>query len=205
MILVEENFGNIITESCAEGKKTYLSGVMMEWGVRNRNNRTYSRSDMERAVNMVNEAAAAGHHILAELDHPNTLEVKLENVSHRLLELKIQGNQVIGKAEVLTMHPKGAILKSLLDHKVAVGVSSRGGGTVNESTGEVSNFSFVTIDAVATPSCRTARPSTIMESLELYGRGKVIHDLSESVIHDKAAQKYFVEEMRKFISSIQSK
>lgn len=205
MILVEENFGNIITESCNEGKRTYLSGVMMEWGVRNRNNRTYSRSDMEKAVTMVNEAAAAGQHILAELDHPNTLEVKLENVSHRLLELKIQGNQVIGKAEVLTMHPKGAILKSLLDHKVSVGVSSRGGGHVNESTGEVSNFSFVTIDAVATPSCRTARPTTIMESLEMYGRGKVIHDLSESVIHDQAAQKYFVEEMRKFINSIQSK
>lgn len=205
MILVEENFGNIITESCNDGKKTYLSGVMMEWGVRNRNNRIYSRSDMETAVNMVNEAAAKGQHILAELDHPNTLEVKLENVSHRLLEMKIQGNQVIGKAEVLTMHPKGAILKSLLDHKVSVGVSSRGGGHVNESTGEVSNFSFVTIDAVATPSCRTARPATIMESLEMYGRGKVIHDLSESVIHDQAAQKYFVEEMRKFINSIQSK
>lgn len=205
MILVEENFGGIVTESCQEGKKTYLSGVMMEWGVRNRNGRIYKREDMEKAVAMVNEAASKGQHILAELDHPNTLEVKLENVSHRLIELQIKGNQVYGKAEVLAMHPKGAILKSLLDHKVAVGVSSRGGGHVNESTGEVSNFSFVTIDAVATPSCVTARPTTIMESLELYGRGKVITDLSESVIHDKSAQKYFVEEMRKFINSIQSK
>lgn len=205
MILVEENFGGIITESCEEGKKTYLSGVMMEWGVRNRNGRIYKREDMEKAVSMVNEAAKNGQHILAELDHPNTLEVRLANVSHRLMELQIKGNQVIGKAEVLTMHPNGAILKSLLDHKVAVGVSSRGGGHVNESTGEVSNFSFVTIDAVATPSCATARPATILESLEMYGRGKVITDLAESVIHDKAAQKYFVEEMRKFINSIQPK
>lgn len=205
MILVEENFGGIITESCTEGQKTYLTGVMMEWGVRNRNGRIYKKEDMEKAVAMVNEAAANGQHILAELDHPNTLEVRLENVSHRLLELQIKGNQVVGRAEVLTKHPKGAILKSLLDHKVAVGVSSRGGGHVNESTGEVSNFSFVTIDAVATPSCKTARPTTIVESLEMYGRSKVIHDLAESVIHDAAAQKYFLKEMQKFINSIQSK
>lgn len=205
MILVEENFGGIITESCTEGQKTYLTGVMMEWGVRNRNGRIYKKEDMEKAVAMVNEAAANGQHILAELDHPNTLEVRLENVSHRLLELQIKGNQVVGRAEVLTKHPKGAILKSLLDHKVSVGVSSRGGGHVNESTGEVSNFSFVTIDAVATPSCKTARPTTIVESLEMYGRSKVIHDLAESVIHDAAAQKYFLKEMQKFINSIQSK
>lgn len=204
MILVEENFGGLITESCQEGKKTYLSGVMMEWGVRNRNGRIYKREDMEKAVAAVNEAAKLGHHILAELDHPNTLEIKLENVSHRLMELEIRGNQVYGKAEVLTKHPKGAILKSLLDHGVNVGVSSRGGGHVNESTGEVSNFSFVTIDAVATPSCRTARPATIMESLEIYGRGKVIEDLSESVVHDPKAQKYFYEEMKKFIESIKA-
>lgn len=205
MILIEENFDGIVAESCVEGKKTYLTGVMMEWGVRNRNGRIYTRSDMEKAVSMVNEAAKNGHHILAELDHPNTLEVKLKNVSHRLMEMEIRGNQVLGKAEVLTMHPNGAILKSLLDHKVAVGVSSRGGGTVNESTGEVSNYSFITIDAVATPSCRSARPETIQESLELYGRGNVVRDLAESVIHDQTAQKYFMEEMRKFILTIQAK
>lgn len=202
MILIEENFSGIITEASAEGKKTYLSGVFMEAGIKNRNGRVYSLTEMAAQVKRFTEANQLGQPMLGELDHPNSLEVKLENVSHRIVELKMQGNQVYGKAEVLDKHPKGMILKSLMDHQIRVGVSSRASGQLNESTGEVKNFSLVTIDAVATPSCRSAYPETIQEQLEFYRRGEIVTDLAESVIHDIAAQKYFQEEMRKFIDSI---
>ncbi len=199
MILIEENFENVVTEATSDGKKTYLAGCFMEHSVKNRNGRVYSKEDMEKVVDQINEAARMGRHILSELDHPSTLEVKLKNVSHKLVEAKMQGNQVWCKAEVLEKHPNGAILKSLIDSGVSVGVSSRGSGQVNENTGDVKNFRFICCDAVATPSCRNAYPETIEEQLMLSNRGEIITDLSESLADDPIAQRYFEIEMRKWI------
>jgi hypothetical protein len=200
MILIEENFENIITESSKSEGKTFLAGCFMDYGVKNRNGRSYNESDMRNVVNMINEQASQGTHILSELDHPSVLEVKLKNVSHRLMEAKIDGNQVWCKAEVLRKHPNGAILGALIDEGVRVGMSSRGSGQVNENTGEVKDYRFVCCDAVATPSCRSAYPETIQEQLEFYKKGGVITDLAEAQIHDPVAQMYFQIEMRKFIN-----
>lgn len=204
MILIEENFDSIIAENSTEGKKLFLSGVFAEAGVKNRNQRTYKLDEMASEVRRINEAAQMNRHVLGELDHPSILDVKLENVSHKIVEMRMQGNKAYGKAEVITGHPKGQILKSLIENGIQVGVSTRGSGQINESTGEVSNFRMVTVDAVATPSCRSAYPETIEESIQLYKRGEIITDLSEAAIHDPAAQKYFADEMRKFISSLYS-
>lgn len=202
MILIEENFTDILTEASGDGKKTYLTGCFMEWGIQNQNGRTYSEADMKATVKKINDAAAAGRHILNELDHPKSLEVKLANVSHRLMEARMNGKQVWVKAEVLDKHPSGAILKSLIDSGVGVGVSSRGSGSLNESTGMVSNFNFVCCDAVATPSCRSAYPETLQEQLEWSKRGNIITDLAENAYHDPIAQKFFEIEMKKFIDNL---
>lgn len=202
MILIEENFNGIITEAATDGKKSYLKGVFAEAVTKNRNGRSYDLNEMAREVARINEAAQLGNFVLGELDHPNTLEIRLENVSHKIVELRMQGSQVIGKAEIIDKHPKGQILKALVDSGVRVGVSTRGSGQVNESTGGVKNFNFVTVDAVATPSCRNAYPETIQEQLEYYRRGGEIQNLAEAVIHDKAAQAYFQKEMLKFINSL---
>lgn len=202
MILIEENFNGILTEAAADGKKTYLSGIFMESGEKNRNGRVYDSAEMQREVDKINEAAKRGQFVLGELDHPNTLEIRLENVSHKIVQLRMEGNKVYGKAEIIDKHPKGQILKALVESDIQVGVSSRGSGQVNESTGAVKNFGLVTIDAVATPSCRSAYPQTIQEQLEYYKRGGVVQDLAEAVIHDKAAQRYFQAEMKKFIDSL---
>lgn len=202
MILIEENFENLVTETVQQGKKMYLKGVFAEAGVRNRNGRVYNLNEMTKEVNRINEMAKAGNHVLGELDHPSVLEVKLKNVSHRITEMWMEGNQAVGKAEVLEHHPNGQILKGLLMDGVRVGVSTRGSGQVNESTGEVTNFGLVTVDTVATPSCRSAYPETIQEQLMMHKRGEVIYDLAESVIEDKMAQKYFQIELRKFIESL---
>jgi hypothetical protein len=208
MILIEENFHDVTTdivvESATNTKKMYLSGVFAEAGVKNRNGRTYRLNELTKEVERINSLAAQGQFVLGELDHPNSLEVKLENVSHKIVSARMEGNRMIGKAEILDKHPKGAILKALIDSDIRVGVSTRGSGSVMESTGEVSNFHLVTVDAVATPSCRSAYPETIQEQLEMYARGEIINDLSESVIHDSAAQKYLLAEMQKFIAHIKT-
>lgn len=202
MILIEENFDGLVVESASHGKKTYLTGVFAEAGVRNRNGRVYDLKEMQREVQRINDMAKAGNHVLGELDHPSVLEVRLKNVSHKIVEMRMEGNRVIGKAEVLESHPNGQILKGLLADGVRVGVSTRGSGQVNESTGDVKNFGMVTVDAVATPSCRSAYPETIEEQLKMHKRGEIIYDLAESVIDDPMAQKYFQIEIRKFIESL---
>lgn len=205
MILIEENFEGVLTEAASDGKKTYLSGIFMESGNKNRNGRIYDSAEMQREVDKINEAAKRGHYVLGELDHPNSLEIKLENVSHKIVEMTMKGNLVYGKAEIIDKHPKGQILKALVDSGVQVGVSSRGSGQVNESTGVVRNFGLVTVDAVATPSCRSAYPQTIQEQLEYYRKGGYVTELAEAVIHDQAAQKYFQAEMKKFIETLYNK
>lgn len=204
MILIEENFKDVLSEVSKDSKKTYLRGIFMEYGTENRNKRVYQKDEMLREMDRVNTEASANRHVLGELDHPNTLEIKLENVSHRIMNLWEEKGKIYGKAEVLNT-PKGNILKALILDGVTVGVSSRGSGSVNPKSGLVENFSLRTVDAVATPSCRSAYPETIQEQLEFYKRGEIITDLSEAAIYDPSAQKFFEQEMKKFIASLYSK
>lgn len=204
MILTEQNMDGIetITESAKDGKKLYLKGVFMEAEKKNRNGRVYRLEEMKREIDRHSAQFAEGNYMLGTLDHESGLEISLKNVSHKITELKMQGNQVIGKAEILEKTQAGSILKGLVESGVKVGVSSRGKGQLNES-GAVSNFHLVTIDAVAVPSAQNAYPESIMESLEAYKRGEIVNDLAEAVIYDKKAQKYFLEEMTKFINAMQ--
>lgn len=202
MILLENKFQDVVTESVDTdtGKKLFLKGIFMEAEQKNRNGRTYQHREIAQAVQKIMEAAQAGRHILGELDHPNgSLEVKLDNVSHKIVEMHMEGNNAVGKAEIITSVPKGQIAKGLMEAGIQLGVSSRGSGSVNESTGMVEGFDMVTVDLVANPSAINAYPQSIEESLQLYRRGQIVGDLAEAVIHDADAQKYFQREIMKFI------
>jgi len=204
MFLTEDHFDSVepIIEQAEEGKKTYLTGVMSVAEEKNRNGRIYSKDDLKKVEAQINDAAKMNRHILGEISHPSTLEINLENVVHRLVEARMEGNKLMFKAEILEKHPKGAIVKSLLDSGVQIGVSTRGSGQVNENTGAVSNYRFVTLDCVSVPSCPHSYPTTIQEQLEMYGRGEIITDLSENLAHDPIAQAYFQLEMKRFIESL---
>jgi len=201
MILTESRFGEIeaLSEGTETSKKLYLQGIYMESERKNRNGRTYQRSEIEKAVQKVNEAASQGRHILGQLDHPSNLVVNLADVSHKILEMRMDGNNAIGKSLILESTPKGQIVRGLIDAGVNLGVSSRGAGQVNEDTGIVEGFDFITVDIVANPSAIEAYPQSVMEALEMYKRGYVIDDLSQSILEDKSAQKYFQKEIMKFI------
>ena len=113
--------------------------------------------------------------------------------------MQMNGNNAIGKALILESTPKGQIAKGLIEAGINLGVSSRGAGQVNEDTGIVEGFDFITVDIVANPSAIEAYPQSVMEALDMYKRGYVIDDLSQSIIQDKSAQKYFEKELMKFI------
>ena len=106
---------------------------------------------------------------LGELGHPDGPIVNLDRVSHKIVDLRQEGNNFIGKAKLLDT-PMGKIAKNLIDEGVTLGVSSRGIGSLKETregyklVGE--DFMLATADIVADPSAPDAFVQGIMEGKE---------------------------------------
>ena len=97
---------------------------------------------------------------LGELDHPDSQVVNLQNVSHNIIEMHWDNDDLIGTVEVLTT-PSGNILKELFKSGIKLGISSRGMGSVKknvrESADEVQDdFELIAFDFVSNPSTRGA-------------------------------------------------
>ena len=124
------------------------------------------------------------HSLFGEADHPETrLEISLQNVSHAINDLWIDGDKVMAIIDILPT-PMGKILSELLDYGTNLGISSRGAGTVlSDNTVDPDDYQFVTFDFVARPSCEAARLNTILESATLEASNindEVINGLLES-------------------------
>lgn len=203
ILLVEEltpSQSNIIEESSTDGKSIWLSGIYMQGGIKNRNNREYPVSEIARAVAEASKRIEESNGIFGELDHPQTLNINLDKVSHVITDIHMEGNNAIGRAKLLET-PMGKIAAELVKSGVRLGVSSRGAGNVNEGTGIVNGFNFVTVDIVATPSAPGAVPNSVYESLQMAKNGQHIITLAEELRNDPAAQKYFKQEIMKFLNT----
>lgn len=180
---------NIITESDTETKNLYMKGIFIQGGVKNANQRVYPVEEIVRAVDRVNEQAKSGYSVLGEVDHPEHLRINLDRVSHIIENMWIDGNNGYGKLRILPT-PMGNIVRSMLEAKVKLGVSSRGQGNVNESNGKVSDFEIVTVDIVAQPSAPDAYPRAVYEGLMNMRRGPGLLSLAAEASYDRRAQKH---------------
>jgi hypothetical protein len=157
-----------MTEEKNGKKNTVIEGVFMQADKKNRNGRIYPRPIMESAVNKyVTEQVSKGRAV-GELNHPDGPTINLDKVSHRITELKWDGNNVMGKALVLDT-PMGQIVKGLVEGGCQLGVSSRGMGTlVNRNGVNVvgKDFMLATVDIVQDPSAPEAFVNGIMEGVE---------------------------------------
>ena len=106
-----------------------------------------------------------------------------------------------GKLKILPT-PMGEMVKSMLEAGVKLGVSSRGSGDVNESSGHVSNFDIVTVDIVAQPSAPHAYPKAIYESLMNMRGGQAVFDTAKDAVHDQKVQKYLREGIQRLINDL---
>ncbi len=191
-----------ISESISEdGKNCYLSGIFMQADIQNRNGRTYPITEISNAVHNAKERISEQNGIFGELDHPQSLQINLDRISHVITEMDMNGSNAVGKAKMLDT-PMGQIAKELIKSGCRLGVSSRGAGTVAESGG-VQGFQFVTVDLVAQPSAPGAMPDTVYESLMSSVHGQESLTLAEQVKQDPAAQKYFIKEFTKFLNEVQ--
>ncbi len=152
----------------AEGKVTILTGVMQMSETKNANGRVYPHALLEREVGryakLVEQRRALG-----ELDHPESSVINLQNASHLVTEIWMDGQKVMGKIEVLPT-PSGNILKNLVQAGVPCGISSRGMGSVTENNGVTlveDDFQLICFDMVSDPSTPGAIMSQVHESRDM--------------------------------------
>jgi len=171
MKLITETIENVqvITEGKGDSKRMYIEGVFLQSELRNRNGRVYPFEVLQREVNRYNEEYVKTKRALGELGHPDGPTVNLDRVSHRITELRAEGTNFIGKAQILDT-PMGKIAKSLLDEGVQLGVSSRGMGSIDkreDANYVMDDFMLATAaDIVADPSAPDAFVNGIMEGKE---------------------------------------
>ena len=171
MKLITEQIEDVklVTEGTGDDKKLYIEGVFLQSELKNRNGRMYPFSVLEKEVNRYNEEYVKSKRALGELGHPDGPTVNLDRVSHRITSLKAEGNNFIGKAQILDT-PMGKIAKSLLGEGVQLGVSSRGMGSIDkrEDVNVVMDYFMLATaaDIVADPSAPDAFVNGIMEGKE---------------------------------------
>jgi len=136
-----------------EEKVVFLTGKLQEADCLNGNGRIYPRPILEREIKnykkLVQENRALG-----ELDHPDSSVINLQNVSHMVTEIWMDGASVMGKVKVLNT-PSGKILQELINGGVITGMSSRGLGSTKEQGGKTiveDDFQLICFDVVSDPS-----------------------------------------------------
>jgi hypothetical protein len=164
---IQHNIGYSIQEAKDGTKQTFIEGVFMQAENKNKNGRIYTREVLTRAVDkFVNEQVITGRAV-GELNHPDGPSINLDKVSHRITELKWDGNNVMGKALILNT-PMGQIVKGLVEGGVQLGVSSRGMGSLEMRNGVnhvADDFLLNTVDIVQDPSAPNAYVNGIMEGV----------------------------------------
>ena len=184
----------ILTEERDGKKLLYIEGVFLQSELKNRNGRMYPFEVLNREVERYNEEYVKPKRALGELGHPDGPTINLDRVSHRIVSLRAEGHNFIGKAQILDT-PMGNIAKSLLGEGVQLGVSSRGMGSIDKRE-DISivrdDFMLTTAaDIVADPSAPDAFVNGIMEGKEwVWDNG---------ILKEREIAKYqrFIEESRR--------
>jgi hypothetical protein len=163
--------GNCVMDLLTEDEKrlrddgtVFLVGVCQKAGAKNGNGRVYPQPVLQREVQSY-QTAINDRRALGELDHPDDSVVNLKNVSHLVTKMWWDGDNVMGKIQVLNT-PSGNVLKSLAEANVKLGISSRGMGSVKEGMeGTLTvedDFQLICFDMVSEPSTPGAYMSSPM-------------------------------------------
>ena len=190
MKLISEEVAQVdfLTEEVDGKKRQFIEGVFLQAEVKNRNGRMYPVKTLAREVAKYDESYIQKGRALGELGHPDGPSINLDRVSHRIVSLKQEGNNFIGKAQILET-PMGKIAKNLLDEGVKLGVSSRGMGSLIKKEGcnvVADDFMLATAaDIVADPSAPDAFVDGIMEGKEWVWDNGILKESAVAEIKDQ--------------------
>jgi len=172
-----------LTENVSkESGNLLVEGILATAEVKNGNGRYYSKELWGREMDKYNELIEQ-RRSMGELDHPESTVINLKNVSHLISEYWWDGDNVMGKIEILPT-PSGTILKELIKSGVTVGVSSRGMGSLEDRGGVMEvqeDFELLCWDFVSTPS----NPGSYMTTLN-EGKNMITYDYTSvnKIVHE---------------------
>ena len=156
--LVYETLGSVSNLQVSEAKGDglmRLQGVFGVCGVKNQNNRVYDKDNYAQMVESlqkkIKESGCPG-----ELEHPNSMNINLENVSHKIEDIQMNEDGTITGSIVLLNTPKGQIAKAIVEGGLPLFISSRGAGTITNE-GRVTLSTIQTYDLVGTPGFSQAK------------------------------------------------
>jgi hypothetical protein len=161
-------FRPLLRESKTKPGVFEVEGVLQRAVAKNQNGRTYSKEILMRESKRYTDEFVKVGNAFGELDHPESPVVSLKNASHVVKELWWDGDDLMGRIELLNT-PAGNIVKEICKAGHTIGISSRGTGSVqqtNEGTLEVQDdFELVCWDFVSNPSTHGAfmNPVTLNE------------------------------------------
>jgi len=156
--LVYETLGSVSNLQVSEAKGDglmRLQGVFGVCGIKNQNNRVYDKDNYAQMVESlqkkIKESGCPG-----ELEHPNSMNINLENVSHKIEDIQMNEDGTITGSIVLLNTPKGQIAKAIVEGGLPLFISSRGAGTITNE-GRVTLSTIQTYDLVGTPGFSQAK------------------------------------------------
>lgn len=157
-----------LKESVNGEKQYYIQGIFIQGNVKNKNGRVYPLDILQKEVARYIKEEIQQDRAVGELGHPTGPTINLDKVSHKILSLKQEGTNFIGKAIILDTD-NGIRVKRLIDGKVKLAVSTRGVGTVKhygDADRVQEDFRLATVDIVHNPSAPNAYVTALMEDVE---------------------------------------
>ena len=191
-----------------DGKKNYfIEGIFLQAELKNRNGRMYPLKTLAREVAKYDENYIQKGRALGELGHPDGPSINLDRVSHKILSLKEDGNNFIGRAKLLET-PMGKIAKDLLSEGVRLGVSSRGMGSIRKEENcnvVMDDFMLATAaDIVADPSAPDAFVDGIMEGKEWVWDNGILKESAVAEIKQEIDQATLINIQERKISAFEA-
>ena len=162
---------------------------MQRANAKNQNGRIYGKDVLYREVQKYIDSFVKAGNAYGELDHPESPIVSLKNASHVVKDLWWDGDNLMGKVELLNT-PSGNIVKEIIIGGHTIGISSRGTGSVRqvgENTVMVQDdFELVCWDFVSNPSTHGAfmNPTSLNEGaahvLDKYAK---VHSIVSDILN----------------------
>lgn len=184
-----------LIEGSSNVRNMYITGPFIQTEIVNKNRRMYRKKTILEAVNTYIRDKIDTNRALGELNHPAHPEVNPERAAIKIVSLKEDGNNFIGRAKVLRSVPMGAIVAGLIDEGVQLGVSTRALGSLKSEKDYklvCDDFRLMTAaDIVSDPSAPDAFITALMENREwVWENGNLVQ-------HEIGIKKYINNESKK--------